>query len=190
MQRDNVVSLNSLKRVKKMVLVIEDRTVALLFHNNQVYCIDEFCYHHGGPLSHGDIEDVHEHSCIVCPWHHYKISLNSGEGLYLGLDGKLRTKGIKQRVHQVIVDESNDTVQVVLNKDETVIESDRYVGLNCKSERQQKQPSEVVNLRELKRARALKREQEGAMLEKKEIDKTINPHNPKSESNASNSRFY
>lgn len=191
--RTTTVSLSSLKRSKKMVLVIGQRTVALFYHKDHVYCIDEYCYHHGGPLSHGDIEEVHEHSCIICPWHHYKISLNTGEGLYLGMDGQPRSKGVKQRTHQVEVDESSDTVRVTLNNnkdDGVVIESDRYVGLGCSGNggcsggaTNSNQP-QVVSLRELRKAREQK------ALEKKEIDKTINPYNPKSETSGSRSRFY
>lgn len=33
----------------------------------------------GGPLSEGDIEDLNGHQCIVCPWHRYPISLDTGE---------------------------------------------------------------------------------------------------------------
>lgn len=43
---------------------------------------------------------------IVCPWHRYKISLTTGEGLYVGIDietraQQLKSKGPKQRVHLV-----------------------------------------------------------------------------------------
>ena len=33
---------------------------------------------HGGPLLQGDIEDFAGHACLVCPWHRYKIELNTG----------------------------------------------------------------------------------------------------------------
>ena len=49
--------------------------------------------------------------CIVCPWHNYKIDVATGEGVYVGLDpialregrkeGSVRSKGVKQRVHEV-----------------------------------------------------------------------------------------
>lgn len=55
-------------------------------------------------------EELGGQPCVVCPWHRYKISLVTGEGLYIGIDplskgpdGKprqlLKSKGVKQRVH-------------------------------------------------------------------------------------------
>lgn len=51
----------------------------------------------------GDIEDgVCGHTCLVCPWHHYKISITTGEGFYQNLDRKWVSKGkVLQRVHDV-----------------------------------------------------------------------------------------
>lgn len=34
------------------------------------------------PLGIGDIEEVEGAKCIVCPWHAYKVSLETGEKLY------------------------------------------------------------------------------------------------------------
>eukprot|EP01138_Halocafeteria_seosinensis_P008233 gb/GECG01008414.1/.p1 GENE.gb/GECG01008414.1/~~gb/GECG01008414.1/.p1 ORF type:complete len:252 (+),score=33.92 gb/GECG01008414.1/:1-756(+) len=72
--------------------------------------MDHACYHHGGPLAGGDIEELGGQPCVVCPWHRYKISLVTGEGMYIGIDpmqkgpdGKpqqlVKSKGIKQRIH-------------------------------------------------------------------------------------------
>jgi hypothetical protein len=36
-----------------------------------VVCVDDKCYHNGGPLHQGDIEDFRGVTCIVCPWHRY-----------------------------------------------------------------------------------------------------------------------
>lgn len=71
---------------------------------------------HGGPLLNGDIEEMGGKTTIKCPWHAYRIALDNGEGLYMGVDmvrgpdGKFETtpprvksKGVKQRVHEVLV---------------------------------------------------------------------------------------
>ena len=73
------------------------------------FALDHACYHHGGPLADGDIEDVPGvGQCVLCPWHKYLISIRSGEALYIGINvdpstGKkieqLKSKGIKQRAH-------------------------------------------------------------------------------------------
>ena len=36
------------------------------------------------PLGVGDIEDVGGNICISCPWHGYKITIDTGEKLYRG----------------------------------------------------------------------------------------------------------
>lgn len=72
--------------------------------------------------------------CLECPWHRYLVDIESGEGLYMDLDRKYCSKGVRQRVHQVEVREG--AVWVRLNVmagegegDETEgkeVESDRY----------------------------------------------------------------
>lgn len=70
--------------------------------------------------------------CIVCPWHKYKITLATGEGLYQAVDDPLAkplrkrwcSKGVKQRIHKVT--EVNGDVYVTLNESSEAIESDVY----------------------------------------------------------------
>ena len=55
----------------------------------------------GGPLVHAEIEEADEYgACIVCPWHGYQISLRTGDSLYQNLQGRVCSKGYKQRVHR------------------------------------------------------------------------------------------
>mmetsp|Transcript_27178 Transcript_27178/g.61370 ORF Transcript_27178/g.61370 Transcript_27178/m.61370 type:complete len:119 (+) Transcript_27178:523-879(+) len=42
--------------------------------------MDSICYHMGGPLTVGDIEDIGVGETVVsCPWHHHKIGVVSGK---------------------------------------------------------------------------------------------------------------
>lgn len=41
---------------------------------------DVQCPHSGGPLHLGDIEDIGGVLSVVCPWHEFKFSLDSGKG--------------------------------------------------------------------------------------------------------------
>lgn len=82
-----------------------------------IYCIDAICYHMGGPLGAGDIEDLcldNEISCgpiIKCPWHFHKIDLSDGSKLNQSVEFDEDTKQTKkgpwiknsnfQRVHKV-----------------------------------------------------------------------------------------
>nr|CCC89701.1 unnamed protein product [Trypanosoma congolense IL3000] len=123
----------------RQLVKIGERNIAVYFYNKQFYAIDNACYHHGGPLLDGDIEEMGGHPCIVCPWHQYRITLDTGEGLYWALQmtasgavdknaGKvIRSKGIKQRTHLVTVEDGE--VYVTLSTDGPAVDSDAYAGL-------------------------------------------------------------
>lgn len=108
------------------------RDVLVLYHQGKLHAMDTRCYHSGGALQCGDIEEFSGRLCIVCPWHKYKITLAEGEGLYQAVDDPTakplrahwRSKGVKQRIHKVT--EVNGNVYVTLNDSSEAIESDFY----------------------------------------------------------------
>ena len=103
----------------------------------------------GGPLSDGrlaEIEDLDSRPCVTCPWHHYQIMLDTGEGIYKALDHKMHSKGeyevyqfacgdltfvvcagVRQRVHRVKVE--GGKVFVALNLGGKELPSDVYQNL-------------------------------------------------------------
>jgi len=80
--------------------------------DDTVYALDAVCYHTGGPLVQGDIEDIDGRPCIRCPWHEYRITMDTGEGMYMALEGHYKSKGTRQRTHTVRVQEGR--IQVAL----------------------------------------------------------------------------
>ncbi|XP_027889721.1 Rieske domain-containing protein-like isoform X1 [Xiphophorus couchianus] len=108
------------------------RDVLVVYHQEKLYALDLRCYHAGGLLQDGDIEDFNGRLCIVCPCHKYKITLTEGEGLYEAVDNptirplktQWRSKGLKQRIHKVT--EVSGDVYVTLNDSSEAIESDVY----------------------------------------------------------------
>lgn len=88
---------------------IEGRYITVLRLDGALRCIDSICFHAGGPLGIGDIEDVNGNKCLVCPWHFYKIDVATGDKYYQGVqfvNGKMvsgdwKSNGVKQRVHPV-----------------------------------------------------------------------------------------
>ena len=111
------------------------RFVTLIKRNDNIHCIDSICFHMGGPLGAGDIEDVDGSSCIICPWHYLKIDINDGKKLshrITSFDERGKPAGFQwekstevfQRVHEVRVDMG--TVLVKLSTTQPEVQSDRY----------------------------------------------------------------
>jgi len=115
-----------------MLLPSSGRSVLLVHHSETIYCIDQACYHHGGPLATGDIEEIGNKIAIKCPWHNYIIALENGEGLYMGLDignmtqPVLKSKGIKQRTHEVKIEDGYIYVRDSSLDSDITIGSDTY----------------------------------------------------------------
>lgn len=103
--------LNSLEERKSRIHTrVQGRFVSLIRgERGDLYCIDSVCYHMGGPLTIGDIEEVNGEECVVCPWHNYPVTLKTGSKLYESMEfqnGKLQPSGWKasekrQRVHEI-----------------------------------------------------------------------------------------
>lgn len=138
---------DELIKAKRSLRTLEGRDILIIYHQGVFYAIDCYCYHAGGTLENGDIEDINGKLCIICPKHKYKITLAEGEGLYRARNPKenppvLRwySKGVKQRVHTVT--ETNGKVFVKLVMNPYWIESDYYQGEKGKVERVRAEASE------------------------------------------------
>ena len=98
----------------RLQVEVRGRHLILVRRAGRVLAMDATCYHMGAPLLHGDIEDIPGHgSCITCPWHHYQISMSTGERLYQDMDHQTCTLPKKQRVHDVV--ETDGEVRVRLS---------------------------------------------------------------------------
>lgn len=134
----------------RFLFTVGERDIAIIAYRGKFYALDNACYHHGGPLLMGDIEDIAGHTCLVCPWHQYPISLDSGEGFYMGLEFStppvvtsgesffassnsnrvptsvgMKSKGCRQRIHRVEV--RGEDVFLQINTDPKTLDSDAYV---------------------------------------------------------------
>ncbi|NXX94667.1 RFESD protein, partial [Centropus bengalensis] len=105
---------DDIKRSGRMTGKINGRGVVVFYHEGKFHAMDSRCYHEGGPLRLGEIEDIGGQACIVCPWHKFKITLETGEGLYEGINPlepsptpKWQSKGVKQRIYKVTIDNGN-----------------------------------------------------------------------------------
>ncbi|KEG13256.1 hypothetical protein DQ04_01121110 [Trypanosoma grayi] len=127
------------KEKSRQLVKCGERNIAVYRYKDQFFALDNACYHHGGPLVEGDIEEMGGHPCVVCPWHEYRITLDTGEGLYwalqltpAGLPDKsapqtVRSKGRKQRTHIVTVEDGG--VFVTVDTDGPRVDSDTYAEM-------------------------------------------------------------
>ncbi|XP_045885322.1 Rieske domain-containing protein [Micropterus dolomieu] len=141
---------NELIEAKRSFRTLEGRDVLIIHHLGVFYAMDSYCYHAGGMLQNGDIEDIDGKLCIICPKHKYRISLAEGEGLYKGTNPQEKppvprwySKGVKQRIHEVT--ESNGEVYVKLSQDRHWVDSDFYQGEAGKVERAKAEAAEEKN---------------------------------------------
>lgn len=116
---------------------VNGRYVSIIRYANNLHCLDSVCFHAGGPLALGEIEEISGTACLVCPWHFYHVSLKDGEKWYQaaqpGEDGKLhagkwKSVGQRQRLHDVQDREDGLYVRLNLSGD---MASDVYA---CKHE--------------------------------------------------------
>ena len=116
-------------------VLLGEREVAVFVVAEDVHALDAHCYHAGGPLDTGDIEDLGERRCVTCPWHHYVIDVRTGEGVHhpgAAAAAGCATKGVKQRVHKAEMD-ADGTVWVELElegeRNSDYYSSDLYLKL-------------------------------------------------------------
>ncbi|XP_047203170.1 Rieske domain-containing protein isoform X2 [Girardinichthys multiradiatus] len=138
---------DELIKAQRSSRTLEGRDILIIYHEGVFYAIDCYCYHAGGTLQNGDIEDINGKLCIICPKHKYKITLAEGEGLYRARNPmenpsilRWYSKGMKQRVHTVT--EINGEVFVKLTTSPFWIDSDYYQGEKGKVERAMAEASE------------------------------------------------
>jgi len=98
----------------------------------------------GGPLNEGsitEIEDLGRRPCITCPWHSYKILLDSVEGIYKNNENVYQLKGPRQRAHpiKILLNKLTGTedIYVKIMTAETTgneLPSDHYANWNLKQQ--------------------------------------------------------
>ena len=67
-------SIDDLKRDGCRVVTGGGHAIAVIYHNGQVYAVDNRCPHMGFPLDRGSVSD----GILTCHWHHARFDLASG----------------------------------------------------------------------------------------------------------------
>lgn len=71
--------LSSLPQRQLVTREIDDVSVVLYRHDDEVTVMLERCPHQSGPLGEGQVQEIDGHDCVVCPWHGSAFRLNGGE---------------------------------------------------------------------------------------------------------------
>ncbi|XP_045158969.2 Rieske domain-containing protein-like [Mercenaria mercenaria] len=126
-----VCSVSDLGTRNRKRITVAARDIFIVKAGDQFYALDSFCYHAGGPLYNGDIEDLGGRTCMVCPWHKYKVCLNTGQNYYQSVDPhnldkppKWTAGEVRQRTHTVTVRDGN--IYVTLSSCDGTLDSDHY----------------------------------------------------------------
>ncbi|NWR24630.1 RFESD protein, partial [Emberiza fucata] len=102
---------DDIKKSQRITAKIDDREIVVFYHEGKFHALDSRCYR---KIFACVISDIDGQACIVCPWHKFKITLETGEGLYEGINPqepsptpKWQSKGVKQRIHKVTIENGN-----------------------------------------------------------------------------------
>ncbi|WFE63340.1 Rieske 2Fe-2S domain-containing protein [Micromonospora sp. WMMD714] len=74
-----VAELAGLPQRKLVTREVDDVSVILYRHGDEVTVMLERCPHQSGPLGEGEVQEIDGHACVVCPWHGSAFRLNGGE---------------------------------------------------------------------------------------------------------------
>lgn len=72
--RIRVGSVDEVKQQGTIVVLGGDRPLAVFYHQDQIYAVDNRCPHMGFPLHRGSTQD----GILTCHWHHARFDLASG----------------------------------------------------------------------------------------------------------------
>ncbi|NXC55912.1 RFESD protein, partial [Aleadryas rufinucha] len=100
-----------IKKSQRITAKVDGREIVVFCHEGKFHALDSRCYR---KIFACVISDIDGQACIVCPWHKFKITLETGEGLYEGINPlepsptpKWLSKGVKQRIHKITIDNGN-----------------------------------------------------------------------------------
>ena len=72
---ERVTALDELAESGREVVSVGGHTVALFYHEGEVYAVDNRCPHMGFPLAKGSVDD----GLLTCHWHHARFELACGD---------------------------------------------------------------------------------------------------------------
>ncbi|MCX4387401.1 Rieske (2Fe-2S) protein [Micromonospora peucetia] len=75
----SIADMAALPQRELITREVDDVSVILYRHGDEVTVMLERCPHQSGPLGQGEVREIDGHACVVCPWHGSTFRLNGGE---------------------------------------------------------------------------------------------------------------
>ncbi|PZG11118.1 (2Fe-2S)-binding protein [Micromonospora craterilacus] len=75
----SIAEMASLPQRKLVTRKVDEVSLVLYRHGDEVTVMLERCPHQSGPLGEGEVTEIDGHACVVCPWHGSTFRLNGGE---------------------------------------------------------------------------------------------------------------
>jgi nitrite reductase/ring-hydroxylating ferredoxin subunit len=117
-------ALDELRRRGYLTVQLGGQTVALFYHQDQVYAVDNRCPHMGFPLDRGTVRD----GILTCHWHHARFDLESG-GTFDQWADDVRAFPVEIRDGQIFVDPSPRSDQTSHHRERLQIGLERDLSL-------------------------------------------------------------
>ncbi len=95
----DVLSIDDLPHGKPVVVEVGRVPVMLLRQGEEIYAVENWCPHAGGPLSEGELEGNE----VVCPWHRSRFCLRDGAPLDGPASAPLRTFEVREQNGRIAV---------------------------------------------------------------------------------------
>jgi nitrite reductase/ring-hydroxylating ferredoxin subunit len=92
-------ALEDIRRRGYLTVQVQGQTVALFYHNDRVYAVDNRCPHMGFPLDKGTVKD----GLLTCHWHYARFDLATG-GTFDQWADDVRAYPVEVRDGQVWID--------------------------------------------------------------------------------------
>ncbi|MFV2102470.1 Rieske 2Fe-2S domain-containing protein [Micromonospora sp. LOL_024] len=75
----SLAELATLPQRELVTREVDQVSLILYRHGDEVTVMLERCPHQSGPLGAGEVREIDGHACVVCPWHGSTFRLNGGE---------------------------------------------------------------------------------------------------------------
>ena len=94
-----VAEFSSIPEGTGLIIELDGKPVALFKKGDEVFAIDNTCFHRGGPLGEGEVEE----NVVTCPLHGWQYDITNGNCLTMPTH-KLNTYKVKVENGKVLIE--------------------------------------------------------------------------------------